>query len=57
MNLFVISHEDTEIERTRMKYALIALISILTFRKIAKIETVKNDLYAALLLLKGTDIP
>lgn len=55
MNRFI-SNEDTEIERTRMKYALIALISILTFRKIAKIETVKNDLYAALLLLKGTDI-
>lgn len=55
MNRFI-SHEDTEIERTKMKYALIALISILTFRKIAKIETVKNDLYAALLLLKGTDI-
>lgn len=55
MNFFV-RHEDTEIERTKMKYALIALISVLTFRKFAKIETMKNDLYAALLLLKGTDI-
>lgn len=56
MNRFI-SHEDTEIERTIMKYALIALISNLTFRKFAKIETVKNDLYAALLLLRGTHIP
>lgn len=55
MNRFI-SHEDTDIERTRMKYALIALISILTFRKFAKIETVKNDLYTALLLLRGTHI-
>ncbi|WP_176502542.1 hypothetical protein [Paenibacillus lautus] len=53
MNFFV-SHEDTGV--TKMKYALIALISVLTFRKLAKIETLKNDLYAALLLLKGTDL-
>ncbi|MFB4329153.1 hypothetical protein JNUCC32_04630 [Paenibacillus sp. JNUCC32] len=55
MNFFV-SHEDTGVERTKMKYALIVLISVLTFRKLAKIETLKNDLYAALLLLKGTDL-
>lgn len=55
MNFFV-SHENTEVERTKIKYALIALISVLTFRKFAKIEMVKNDLYAALLQLKGTDI-
>ncbi|WP_164817505.1 hypothetical protein [Paenibacillus lautus] len=52
----LISNEDTAIERARMKYALITLISILTFRKFAKIETVKNNLYAALILLRGTDI-
>lgn len=55
MNGFI-SNETKEIELARMKYALFIIISVVTFRKFPKIETLKNDAYAVLLLLKGTGL-